>query len=390
MRASPPRAARCPHAPRCIPCPLRGLPYREQLARKRKTVASALAVYESLADLPIDDVIGSRDLFGYRNVAKLAVRAGRDGLRAGVYEPGSHRLADAEGCEVHHPVVNELLRVVLEEATKLGVRAYDEERRTGELRYLVVRASEWRRRAWLTIVAATARPAWARELAKRTAKRTHALGGVILDRNAEPGNVILGGAFELLRPPAELVERIGGVVLQASPGAFLQVNRWTARRIYETVADWAEPAAGEIAADLFCGVGGLTLTLAPRVARVIGIEEVDSAVADARANARRNGIGNARFIAGRAEDVLPSLVAEGLRPAIVTLNPPRKGVTASVLGAVAAAAPRRILYVSCDATTLARDLDRLAALGYRTSRVAPFDMMPQTEHVEVVAVLDRE
>ncbi|MGH7803721.1 MAG: 23S rRNA (uracil(1939)-C(5))-methyltransferase RlmD, partial [Candidatus Binatia bacterium] len=362
-----------------MPCPLRGLPYREQLARKRELVVRALAARPSLAELPVDETIGSRDLFGYRNVAKLAVRSGRDGqLRAGVYEPGTHRLADAEACEVHHPAINEVLEIVLDEASRLGVTAYDEARGTGELRYLVVRVSEWRRRAWLTIVSASGKPPWARELTRRLAKRSRALGGVILHRNAEPGNVILGGTFEILRPPAELVEKIGDVVLQASPGAFLQVNRWTARRIYETVATLAEPAPGEIAADLFCGVGGLALTLAPRVARMIGIEEMSTAVADARANARRNGIGNTRFVAGRAEDVLPGLVADGLRPAIVTMNPPRKGVAANVLEAVAAASPRRILYISCDATTLARDLDRLAGLGYRTTRVAPFDMMPQT------------
>ena len=388
-RAPRPTAERCPHAPRCVPCPLRGRSYREQLALKRARVVDALAQFPALVGVTVDDTVGSRDLFGYRNVAKLAVRAGRDGeLRAGVYEPGSHRLADADACEVHHPAVNELLRIVLDEATRLRVAAYDEARRTGELRYLVVRASGWRRRAWLTLVSATASPAWARELTRRVAKRSRALGGVLLNHNPEPGNVILGSRFEVLRPPAELVEKIGSVQLEASPSAFLQVNRWTARRIYETVVEWAEPAGDEVAVDVFCGVGGLALSLAPHVARVIGIEEVTSAVRDARANARRNGLGNTRFVAGRAEEALPELVGDGFSPTLVTLNPPRKGAAPAVLDAVAAARPRRILYVSCEPTTLARDLDRLATLGYETTRLAPFDMMPQTEHVEIIVRLD--
>jgi 23S rRNA (uracil1939-C5)-methyltransferase len=277
---------------------------------------------------------------------------------------------------------------VLDEATRLRVAAYDEARRTGELRYVVVRASGWRRRAWLTLVSATPNPTWARELTRRVVKRSRALGGVLLNHNPEPGNVILGSRFAVLRPPAELVEKIGAVVLEASPSAFLQVNRWTARRMYETVVEWAEPTADDIAVDVFCGVGGLALSLAPHVSRVIGVEEVASAVRDARANARRNGLGNLRFIADRAEDGVPALVGDGLRPTLVTLNPPRKGAASAVLDAIAGARPRQILYVSCEPTTLARDLDRLATLGYETTRLAPFDMMPQTEHVEVIARLE--
>src|SRR5690606_34209405 len=147
----------------------------------------------------------------------------------------------------------------------------------------------------------------------------------------------------------------GFVEVQASPGSFLQVNPWTARRIYETALEASGLAADETAVDLYSGVGALTLHLATRAARVVGVEEVPSAIADARANARRNGIGNTRFVEGLAEEALPSLVAEGLRPAVVTVNPPRKGAEPAVLNAIAAAAPRRILYVSCDPRSLARD-----------------------------------
>jgi 23S rRNA (uracil1939-C5)-methyltransferase len=350
--------ALCPHAPGCVPCPFRGLPYREQLARKRRRVEQALAVYPGLRDARVEDVIGSRDLFGYRNVAKLAVRAGQGGrLRAGVYAPGSHRLVDAERCAVQHPGLTEVVVAALEEAARLGVEAYDECRGTGELRWLV--------------------------------RRCHSLGGVVVNHNTDRGNVILGRRFATLRPPIELVERIGFLKLRVSPASFLQSNVWAARRIYEKALEWAAPHAADRAVDLFCGIGPLSLYLATRAREVVGIEESQAAIDDARSNARRNGFHNARFEEGRAEDALPRVRERVGRAEVVTLNPTRKGASRSALEEIARMDPQRVVYVSCDAATLARDLDRLGGLGYRAVRLQPFDMLPQTEHVEVVALVEK-
>jgi 23S rRNA (uracil1939-C5)-methyltransferase len=186
-----------------------------------------------------------------------------------------------------------------------------------------------------------------------------------------------------------LLDRIGFLKMQTSPGTFLQVNLWTARRIYETVLEWVVPREGDAVVDLFAGAGPLSLYLATGAARVVGVEEVPWAVKDARSNARRNGFHNIRFREGAAEEALPQLVEELGRADIVTLNPPRKGALAEVIQGIAGLEPRRIAYVSCNPDTLARDLDRLAALGYRTLRLRPFDMMPQTEHVETVALMER-
>jgi 23S rRNA (uracil1939-C5)-methyltransferase len=379
--------SRCPHAPACAACPLRGLPYREQLARKRARVVDALARHPRLASIVPEEVVGSRDLFGYRNVVKLAVRSRRDGsLRAGVYAPGTHRLVDAERCAVAHPALREVVTATLEQAADLGCTAYDERNGTGELRYLVARYSAWRRRVLLVLVTGLADASRLRELTRRLASRCRRLGGVVHNHNPERGNVILGRRWATLRPPAEIVDRVGFLELRASAGAFFQPNLWTARRIYETALDWAAPSADGRALDLFCGVGPLSLYLATRARQVIGIEEAPSAVCDARANQRRNGFHNLRFEAGRVDDLLPRLY-ERLRPVeIVTLNPPRKGASARTLATIAALAPRRIAYLSCNAETLARDLDRLAELGYPTVRVRPFDMLPQTDHVELVAL----
>jgi len=374
-----------------VPCPLRGLGYREQLATKRRRVEAALGAHPRLAELSVDDVIGSRDLFGYRNVAKLAVRARRDGsLRAGVYAPGTHRLVDAEACTVQHPALNAVIAATLSAARAVGIEAYDESSGSGELRYVVARYSAWKRRALLTLVTASDDVSRLRELSRRVVQRCPTVAGIVVNRNAEPGNVIFGSRYATLQRGATLLERYGFLEVQASPASFLQPNTWTARRIYETALQRAEPQPDDVVVDLFCGVGPISLYLATRARLVVGIEESPSAVRDARANQRRNAFHNVRFEQGRVEEALPRLRAELGRAAIVTLNPTRKGAAASVLESAAALEPRRIVYVSCDADTLARDLDRLAALGYRTTSVQPFDMLPQTEHVEIVASLDPE
>ena len=359
------------------------------MSRKREQVARVLLGYPSLAGAELEDVVGSRDLFGYRNIVKLVVLGSRSGLRAGVYEPGTHRLVDATGCSVHHPALNSVIAATLDEVAAAGIPAYDERHGTGELRYLVARYSAWVRRVLLILVTRSHEVSGLRELARRLPRRCSLLGGIVQNVNSEPGNVILGRRFFTLRPPADLVERIGFLKLQTSPGTFLQANLWTARRLYETVLDWADLQDSDTVVDLFAGVGPLTLYLATRAARVFGVEEVPAAVKDARSNARRNGFHNVRFREGASEAVLPSLAAELGGASVVTLNPPRKGALPSVLEEIARLSPRRIVYVSCNPETLARDLDRLTSFGYRLSRLRPFDMLPQTDHVEVVALLER-
>jgi tRNA/tmRNA/rRNA uracil-C5-methylase (TrmA/RlmC/RlmD family) len=292
-----------------VPCPYRGLPYREQLARKLARVRDALSARRSLAGVPIDDVVGSRDLFGYRNNVKLAVRARRGELVAGVYAPGTHRLVDAARCAAEHPALSDVVVATLAEATALGITAHDERDGSGELRYIVARWSAWRRRVQLVLVTATTELSRVRALTRKLERRVRSLGGVLHNWNAERGNVILGRRWATLRPPAELVERIGFVDLQLHPGSFLQSNVWTARRIYETVLDWAAPLAHEVAVDLFCGAGPLSLYLASRAGRVVGIEDSPNAIRDARANQRRNRLRNVKFVEGRVDDRLPALAA---------------------------------------------------------------------------------
>jgi len=373
-----------------VPCPFRGFAYREQLAKKADRVRSAFRARPSLAGVAIEDTVGSRDLFGYRNGVKLAIRPRRGGgLAAGVYAPGSHRLVEAERCAAQHPALADVVTAVLEEASELGIEAYDERDGSGELRYVVARYSALKRRVQLVLVTALDDLSRLRVLTRKLERRCRSLGGVLHNGNAERGNVILGRRWATLRPPAELTDRIGFVEVQVHPGSFLQANLWTARRIYETALEWAALEADDHVVDLYCGIGPLSLYLATAAARVVGIEESPNAVRDARANVRRNRVHNVQFREGAVDDVLPEVARTAGRVDVVTLNPTRKGASAATLAAIGELEPRRIVYVSCDAETLARDLDRLGAAGYATERVRPFDMLPQTEHVEIVALAVR-
>lgn len=386
----------CPHFPRCVGCPLVGQAYPAQLEAKGERLRAAMAAHPGLADVRVEAPAGSPAAFGYRNQAKLVFRsrlvrpAGREVL-LGVYRPGTHSVLPADACIVHHRLLQPVLRGLRDEVERLGIPIFDERSREGALRYALARASTARGEVHLTLVSAVVDPPRLDELMRRMRRAHRELTAAFLCVNPTPGNAILSDDVRLLFGRPALVERFGKLELESRPDAFLQANSAVAGRIYATARRWLAPSADDVALDLYCGVGALALHLAPDVARVVGIESQASAVACAVANARRAGATNARFVAAPAEDA-PQVLHELGVPAVTLacVNPPRKGMSAAVLGTLADCAPRRILYVSCDPGTLARDLALLAGRGYRTVRVRAFDMMPQTPHVEAVALLLRE
>jgi len=385
----------CAHFPRCVGCPLVGDAYPAQLAAKGERLRSALAAHPALASIRIDEPAGSPAAFGYRNQAKLVFRSrivppARREVLLGVYRPGTHSVLPAESCIVHHRLLQPVLRDLRSEVERLGIPIFDERNRSGALRYALVRASTARGEVHLTLVSAVADPPQLDELVRRLRRAHRELSATFLCVNPTPGNVLLSDDMRLLHGRPALVERFGDLELESRPDAFLQANSAVAARIYATVRRWLAPAPGDVALDLYCGVGALALNLAPHVARVIGIESQASAVACASANARRAAAANATFVVAPAEDAARVLAEHHASPVtIATVNPPRKGLSAAVLAALAEQAPRRIAYVSCDPGTLARDLAALAGRGYATERVRAFDMMPQTPHVEAVALLTR-
>lgn len=376
----------CPHFPDCVGCPFIGRPYTEQLAAKREIVREAFAAYPALAEIEIPEVVGSPTPFGYRNQVKLVARRARRGLLLGVYRPGSHQVVDIHQCPVHHPLINSVLEGVMALVDEHGVWAYDERRGNGELRYVIVRVGTWSKTVQVILVTKSDDLPQARQLA-RDIRKLHGVVSVVQNINAEPGNVILGKEFRLLVGDEALMEKLDGFKIFTHPGAFIQANPNVAGKIYRTATEWAALTENEIAIDLYCGVGVLSLHLAAQARTVFGVEESSQAVVDAKMNARMNGVGNSRFRCGDVASVLPELLSDLGRADVVALNPPRKGADDAARAAILAADPSRILYVSCDPTTMARDIDWFAAHGFRCERLQPYDMLPQTEHVECLALL---
>lgn len=349
---------------------------------ERAAIGPAAAVDGRPEVLPM---IGSRSPFGYRNQAKLVLRRVRGRVIAGLYAPGTHRVVDVRSCPVHHPAINGVVAAAIELMEAANVSIYDEDTGTGALRYLVVRYSFWLRQSQVILVAAET-PAGLGRLVRDLRRRCRTLRSSVLNINPSRGNVIFGPRWLALGGAPAILERMDRLTLQARAGSFIQANPWVAGRLYRTAGRWAGIRDTDTVADLYAGIGGLALTLAPAVRRVYAIEENEIAVGDARSNARRNGIGNVRGLAGAVESVLPQLRHDIGRADVVTLNPPRSGVADAVVPEIAALEPRAVLYLSCDPTTLARDLARLHAHGYRTVRVQPADMLPQTAHVECLAL----
>jgi len=380
------RAQPCPHFPDCVGCTLIGHPYGEQLRRKQQRVAEAFAEFPRLAAVEIPPVVGSPRAFGYRNQAKLVVRRERDGLLLGIYRPGSHQVVDIRECPVHHPLITSVLAAVAQVIERYAIPTYDEQTHSGALRYVIVRVSQWAKAAQVILVTRDRSLPRGREVV-RSLQRVRGVVSIVQNINADTGNVIFGKEFVPLTPETALVDRVGSLKLKTHAGAFVQANVTVARKLYEQALRWAAPAADETCVDLYCGVGALTFFLAGAAKLVVGIEESPIAIVDAKANVRLNGFHNVRFHCGDVAATLPGIIERLPRIDVIALNPPRKGTDVETRTAIVSGRPKRIVYVSCDPHTLARDLDWFATHGYHTTQVQPYDLLPQTEHVECVALL---
>ncbi len=365
-----------------------GIRYGEQLERKRLRVRHSIERLAPSLDVEVARPIGSQRVFGYRNQVKLVARRSERGLVLGVYKPGTHEVVDASHCSVHDQLVQRALEVVGGAVEREQVPIYDEDERTGWLRYVAVRSS-WMRRTTQVVLVVRDR-SWRGEAKLiRRLRESRGVGSVVLNENDTKGNTIFGQTFVPMTRYDALVERVGVLQLKFHAGSFVQANLSAARRAYETVTKLAAASGEDTVVDLFCGVGAISLLLGVSAANVFGIESSESSILDARENTRINGFHNVRFRVAGALEGLRQLRAELPKIDVVTLNPPRKGATSELLDEIVGAAPRRIVYMSCDPDTLARDLEALAHSGYRTTTVQPFDFLPQTEHIETVALVTR-
>ena len=388
LRPSPERIAPdCPLYSRCGGCQFRHMTYAEELRAKRQRIADALErVGHVTVDLP--PVLGAEEPDRYRNKVQFPVSQGRGGLAVGYYRPRSHDVLDAPDCLLQPEAVTRLRGAFKGWMEGHAVPAYDE--RTGQelVRHLYVRTSS-RGESLVCVVANGDKLPCADALVDSLRRAEPGLAGVVLNVNTRDTNVILGDRYAVLWGQNWLEEELCQLTFRLSVPSFFQINRAQTEVLYGVALDFAGLTGAETVLDLYCGIGTISLALARRAGRVIGAEIVPQAVDDAMANARRNGITNAEFFCGDAGAVARKLDAEGVRPQVICVDPPRKGLAPEVPAILAGMAPERIVYVSCDPATLARDVDRFVQLGYRPVQAQGVDLFPRTAHVETVVMLEQ-
>lgn len=373
----------------CDGCGLMQMRYPAQLTWKKSLVARHFRKYPSLAEVAIRETIGSPKELGYRNTAKLVIAGKNNDPVIGIYRRNTHDVLQIEDCALHHPLINKVVKAAKAGIKKGKVQIYNPKSEMGLLRYLVVRVAEKSNQVMVVLVTTDQGYNEMHHLAKFIQQAVPEVAVVAQNINTSTGNVIFGTKDRSITKAQTLKAFVGDKIFNLSPHSFFQVNSGAARIIYEKVRELANLKGTERVIDVYCGIGGISLYLADQAREVVGIEFVEAAVADATINAALNHVENCHFEAGDAVHLIDEIGEEGGADLIV-LNPPRKGCDEKVLRSVAAINPPRIIYVSCSPETLARDLDILSGLGYRTVEVQPVDMFPQTVHVEDVALLEKK
>lgn len=377
----------CPVYGICGGCQLQHMTYGAQLQAKEEIVRESFRRYARLEELPLRPIIGMDNPWGYRNKAQL--QAGREGedIIAGLYAAGSHRLIDISGCPIQHPVVNRVIEQVKEVMEELDIPVYNERTREGAVRTIVARVGQASGKVQLTFITSTDRLPDSRRVVEKIHERLPMVTTIAHNIHKGKSPLVFGNKTVVLWGADQLEESLGDVKFALSPRAFFQLNPEQTVKLYNAVQEAAGLTGAELVVDAYCGTGTIGLWLAPFAYEVRGIELIPEAVLDARDNAKSSGVDNARFYEGRAEQLLPDWVSNGIRPDVVVVDPPRTGCERPLLDAIVRAKPKRLVYVSCNPATLAKDCQVLLNGGYKIEWVQPVDMFPQTSHVECTVLL---
>ena len=384
LEPSPDRVEpKCEAFAKCGGCAMMHLSYPEQLRAKTQIVRDCLERLGGVNDVCVSETLGMDDPWRYRNKGSFPFGFVDGAVAFGFYAERSHRLIPLFDCPIEDARVTAIARTVAEWANRNHIRVYDETTGKGCLRACVVRVTSTGERMAVVVTKGDLP-------AKESLVRLLNVESLYHSRNDRQTNVIFGDRFSLLNGKPQIVEEQNGIRFLVSPQSFLQVNPMQTRVLYETAIRFLDPKPDETIADVYCGIGTISLAIAKHAGKVIGIECVPEAIEDAKKNAALNGVGNAEFLCGLAEDVLPSLVKNGMRPDAIVIDPPRKGCEEPVLSAIAESGVRRLVYVSCNPATLARDVKILSSFGFSVQSVQPVDMFPHTQHVECVTLITKK
>ena len=375
---------------KCGGCQLQHMSYEMQLDMKRNQVQNVMQKVAHLPHVPVYPVLGMEDPWRYRNKIQIPVGKKDGELITGFYQKRSHRIIhDMDTCVIQNELGDRMVEAVRRIATDLGIKAYDEKTHRGVLRHIIVRTAFGTNDTMIILVTRTDKLPHQDELIKQLTETYPAIKSIIQNINSEKTNVIMGKKSRTLFGEDYIYDSIGNLKFKISPRSFYQVNPTQTKVLYEKALEYANVGPDDIVIDAYCGIGTISLFLAQKAKKVYGVEMVPEAIDDAKINAKLNGITNAEFFVGQAEKVMPWWTQQGLRPDVIVVDPPRKGCDEALLQAMIDMQPKRIVYVSCNPSTLARDLRILEDGGFRTQEVQPVDMFSQTAHVEVVALMSR-
>jgi 23S rRNA (uracil1939-C5)-methyltransferase len=391
LEPSPQRVeAPCPYFGRCGGCRLQHVAYPAQLAFKSKQVADALERLGGLRDVPLRPIIGAEETFGYRNKMEFTVARAKGAMVVGLHETERYdSVLDIERCLLQSDRMNGLLAETRAFFAERGLTVYEQDTGEGLLRFLMLREGKHTGELMTNVVTSAPAVSELAPLAQRLQARDAGTTSVVMNVNPKKASVAVGVEEHLLGGRDHIRENVGGLTFRVSANSFFQTNTRQAERLFDLVVESTGLTGTETVLDLYSGTGAISLLLARRARWVYGVELAQAAVDDAGANATANGITNCTFVSGEVRFVLPALIAKGVTAEVVVADPPRAGFHPKALHALITLGARRIVYVSCNPTTLARDLGELVRGGYRLEWVQPVDMFPHTPHIEAVAQLER-
>ena len=384
------REPMCPVAKQCGGCQLQHLSYEAELAYKTREVKDVMERIGGIRNVEVKPALGMENPWRYRNKAQFPVGRGKDGCAIGFYAKRSHRIVDTDQCFLQNACNDEIIGIVRAFLNEFNIPLYDEEKHKGLVRHILTRIGRNSGEIMVCIVINGKKLPNSDILVERL-KAVEGVVSIVLNVNKEKTNVILGQKIITLWGKDTITDSIDGIKFEISPLSFYQVNPIQTEVLYGKAVELAGLKGEETVLDLYCGIGTISLFFARKAKKVFGVEIVPEAIADAKKNAARNGITNAEFAVGAAEEVIPRLYKEeGITADIVVVDPPRKGCDEKLLETILQISPEKIVYVSCNPATWARDLAVLKEGGYELKEVQPVDQFSHSVHVEVVSLLQKQ
>ena len=373
----------------CGGCQIQELDYQKQLDVKTNEVKQVISRIGKLDDVVIHDTLGMEHPFRYRNKAQFPIQKKDNMPVIGFYKKKSHDLISTDECIIQHEVNDKIIKIIKTYIRAYNVSIYDEKTHKGLLRHLVTKVGFTTGEVMIVLVANGKKLPYLKELASVLKENIPGFKTLVVNVNTQKTNVILGKENIVAYGDGMIRDYIGELVFEISPLSFFQVNPLQTEVLYNKALEYANLGENDTVFDIYCGIGTISLFLAQKAKKVYGIEIVEDAIKDAKRNAKINNMDNVEFYVGKAEEVVPKMYKEGKRANVVVVDPPRKGCDEKVLDTIVSMEPDRVVYVSCNPSTLARDLAYLNERGYKCHEIQPVDMFPHSMHVENVAWLSR-